>query len=45
MDKQPDEVAGMFDEVANNYDFTNAVLSAGNSTLWRFATTKAIDAR
>ncbi len=33
----------MFDTVANNYDITNAVLSAGNSTLWRFATVKAID--
>lgn len=33
----------MFDEVANNYDFTNAVLSGGNATLWRIATTKAID--
>jgi demethylmenaquinone methyltransferase/2-methoxy-6-polyprenyl-1,4-benzoquinol methylase len=43
MDKQPDEVAGMFDEVANNYDFTNAVLSGGNAALWRIATTKAID--
>jgi len=43
MDKQPDEVAGMFDTVANNYDFTNAVLSGGNATLWRFATVKAID--
>ena len=43
MDKQPDEVAGMFDEVASNYDFTNAVLSGGNATLWRLATTKAID--
>ena len=43
MDKQPDEVAGMFDQVANNYDFTNAVLSGGNATLWRIATTKAID--
>ena len=43
MDKQPDEVAGMFDQVANNHDFTNAVLSGGNATLWRIATTKAID--
>lgn len=33
----------MFDQVANNYDFTNAVLSGGNATLWRIATTKAID--
>ena len=45
MDKQPDEVAGMFDTVANNYDLTNAVLSAGNSTLWRYAVVKAIDPR
>ena len=43
MEKQPDEVAGMFDEVATNYDFTNAILSGGNATLWRFATVKAID--
>jgi len=33
----------MFDTVANNYDLTNAVLSGGNATLWRFATVKAID--
>jgi len=43
MDKQPDEVAGMFDTVANNYDLTNAVLSGGNATLWRYAVVKAID--
>lgn len=33
----------MFDTVAPNYDITNAVLSAGNATLWRIATVKAID--
>ena len=43
MDKQPDEVAGMFDTVANNYDLTNAVLSGGNAALWRYAVVKAID--
>ena len=43
MDKQPDEVAGMFDTVATNYDLTNAVLSGGNATLWRYAVVKAID--
>jgi demethylmenaquinone methyltransferase/2-methoxy-6-polyprenyl-1,4-benzoquinol methylase len=43
MDKQPDEVAGMFDTVATNYDLTNAVLSGGNAALWRYATVKAID--
>ncbi len=43
MEKQPDEVAGMFDEVAKNYDRTNDILSAGNAVLWRIATTKAVD--
>ena len=43
MDKQPDAVAGMFDEVAKHYDRTNDILSAGNAVLWRIATTKAVD--
>jgi demethylmenaquinone methyltransferase/2-methoxy-6-polyprenyl-1,4-benzoquinol methylase len=42
MDKQPDEVAGMFDEVAKRYDRTNDVLSVGNAALWRVATVKAV---
>jgi len=33
----------MFDEVAAHYDRTNAVLSMGNATLWRVATTRAVD--
>ena len=32
----------MFDEVAAHYDRTNAVLSMGNATLWRVATTRAV---
>lgn len=32
----------MFDGVARNYDRTNAVLSAGNSWLWRLQTVRAI---
>jgi demethylmenaquinone methyltransferase/2-methoxy-6-polyprenyl-1,4-benzoquinol methylase len=40
--KQPDEVAGMFDDVAKHYDRTNAVLSAGNAYLWRIATVRAV---
>lgn len=32
----------MFDEVARKYDRTNAVLSAGNSWLWRLQTVKAL---
>ena len=43
MDKEPDEVADMFDGVARRYDFMNNLLSGGNAPLWRFATVKAID--
>ena len=43
LDKQPDDVAAMFDEVAQRYDLTNAILSGGNAGLWRIATTKAVD--
>ncbi|MGL4339781.1 MAG: bifunctional demethylmenaquinone methyltransferase/2-methoxy-6-polyprenyl-1,4-benzoquinol methylase UbiE [Rhodoglobus sp.] len=42
MSKQPDEVAGMFDDVARHYDRTNAVLSVGNTVLWRAATVRAV---
>lgn len=45
MDKQPDEVSGMFDGVARHYDRTNAIMSVGNSALWRVATVRAVDAR
>jgi demethylmenaquinone methyltransferase/2-methoxy-6-polyprenyl-1,4-benzoquinol methylase len=44
MNKQPDEVASMFDGVARRYDRTNDVLSAGNAVLWRIATVKAVGA-
>jgi demethylmenaquinone methyltransferase/2-methoxy-6-polyprenyl-1,4-benzoquinol methylase len=33
----------MFDEVAVHYDRTNALLSVGNASLWRVATTKAVN--
>lgn len=42
MNKQPSEVAGMFDDVAKHYDRTNAVLSGGNAMLWRAATVRAV---
>jgi demethylmenaquinone methyltransferase / 2-methoxy-6-polyprenyl-1,4-benzoquinol methylase len=42
LNKQPDEVANMFDDVAKHYDRTNAVLSAGNAYLWRIATVRAV---
>nr|WP_223185499.1 demethylmenaquinone methyltransferase [Streptomyces sp. CBMA152] len=45
MDKQPHEVASMFDDVAANYDLTNDVLSLGQARLWRKEVAKAVDAR
>lgn len=45
LSKRPAQVAAMFDEVAEGYDRTNAVLSMGNATLWRVATTKAVAPR
>jgi len=45
MEKQPDEVSGMFDGVARHYDRTNAIMSMGNAQLWRAATVRAVDPR
>ncbi|WP_405979254.1 demethylmenaquinone methyltransferase [Streptomyces sp. NBC_00158] len=45
LDKQPHEVASMFDGVAANYDLTNDVLSLGQARLWRKAAAKAVAAR
>jgi demethylmenaquinone methyltransferase/2-methoxy-6-polyprenyl-1,4-benzoquinol methylase len=45
MDKQPDEVSGMFDGVARHYDRTNAIMSVGNAALWRAATVRAVNAQ
>ena len=42
LDKQPDEVARMFDEVAERYDVTNDVLALGQTRLWRRAVVNAI---
>jgi demethylmenaquinone methyltransferase/2-methoxy-6-polyprenyl-1,4-benzoquinol methylase len=44
LDKRPDEVAAMFDAVANRYDLTNTVMSLGQDRGWRKATTAAIGA-
>ena len=38
LDKQPHEVAAMFDGVAARYDLTNDVLSLGQDRRWRSAT-------
>ncbi len=45
LDKRPDEVAAMFDTVADRYDLTNDVLSLGQDRLWRRAVLRALDTR
>jgi demethylmenaquinone methyltransferase/2-methoxy-6-polyprenyl-1,4-benzoquinol methylase len=45
MDKNPDEVAAMFDGVAKRYDLVNDLLSLGQTKAWRRATTKIIGPR
>ena len=42
MDKNPDEVAAMFDGVAKRYDLVNDLLSLGQTKAWRRATTAII---
>ena len=41
--KHPDDVAAMFDDVAERYDLTNDVLSFGQTRAWRVAVMKAVD--
>ncbi|MCX5073978.1 demethylmenaquinone methyltransferase [Streptomyces sp. NBC_00513] len=45
LDKQPHEVASMFDGLAANYDLVNDVLSLGQARLWRKEVAKAVGAR
>src|ERR1700759_1402392 len=42
LDKDPREVASMFDGVARRYDITNTVLSLGQDRYWRRATRLAL---
>ncbi|WP_018163607.1 demethylmenaquinone methyltransferase [Smaragdicoccus niigatensis] len=42
LDKDPHEVASMFDAVARRYDITNTVLSGGQDKLWRRASRKLL---
>jgi len=45
LDKDPHDVAAMFDGVARRYDLTNTVLSGGLDATWRRATREALGAR
>lgn len=45
MDKNPEEVAAMFDGVAKRYDLVNDLLSLGRTKAWRRATTTVINPR
>jgi demethylmenaquinone methyltransferase/2-methoxy-6-polyprenyl-1,4-benzoquinol methylase len=42
LDKEPHEVAAMFDGVARRYDLTNTVLSGGRDRMWRRETRLAL---
>jgi len=44
LDKDPKDVAAMFDDVAGRYDVTNDVLSLGQDRLWRRAVIAAVEA-
>ncbi|GAA2655841.1 MULTISPECIES: demethylmenaquinone methyltransferase [Nonomuraea] len=44
LDKQPHEVAAMFDRTARRYDLVNDVISLGQVRLWRKAVAEAVDA-
>jgi len=43
LDKQPADVARMFDDVAARYDVTNDLLSLGQARYWRRAVVRAVD--
>ncbi len=43
LDKQPREVAQMFDGVARRYDLTNTVLSFGQDRRWRRRTRQCLE--
>jgi demethylmenaquinone methyltransferase/2-methoxy-6-polyprenyl-1,4-benzoquinol methylase len=45
LDKQPRDVAAMFDGVARRYDLTNTVLSLGQDRRWRRRTRQCLELR
>lgn len=44
LDKQPHEVAAMFDRTARRYDLVNDIISLGQVRVWRKAVAAAVDA-
>lgn len=45
LDKSPQDVAAMFDDVAARYDLTNDLLAMGQTRRWRKVVTGAVDAQ
>ena len=45
LDKQPADVARMFDDVAKRYDVTNDVMSLGQDRRWRKLVLEVLDPR
>ncbi|RBP63179.1 2-octaprenyl-6-methoxy-1,4-benzoquinone methylase /demethylmenaquinone methyltransferase [Brevibacterium sanguinis] len=45
LDKQPADVASMFDDVASRYDLTNDVMTFGLARAWRRTVARAVAAR
>jgi len=45
LDKSPQDVAAMFDDVAARYDLTNDLLAMGQTRRWRKEVTKAVGAQ
>lgn len=45
LDKDPAQVAAMFDDVAEKYDITNDILALGQTRRWRSAVRKALNPR
>lgn len=45
LDKQPEQIASMFDHVSKRYDLMNTVMTGGMDHVWLRALAKAVDAR